>query len=132
MRLDFCLRLQGYVTLVTCFTREGFIDGGRHASKRGDHVYTLSLGEARFEIPMLPFDATDFKRGCRYSESRGLRELRTIISEYYWSRYGAKVNPENELLLSAGSKLNIGSDLMRDYHICLRLISSMFARLQER
>ena len=72
--------------------------------RRGDQIKVLSLGEAYFDIPMFPFEALDFTRGYHYSESRGMPELRQIISDYYRKRYGAGIDPENEILISAGSK----------------------------
>lgn len=72
--------------------------------RRGAPIKVLSLGEAFFDIPMFPFEEIDFKEGYHYSESRGIPELRRIIAEYYSERYHAPVNPENEILVSAGSK----------------------------
>lgn len=72
--------------------------------RRGDRIYVLSLGEAYFDIPMFSFDNIDFKKGYHYSESRGLFELRQIIANYYNTRYKAKVDADNELIISAGSK----------------------------
>ena len=71
---------------------------------RGDRVITLSLGEAFFDIPALGFDDDMFRRGCHYSESRGLPKLREIICNYYRENYGADINPEHEIIISAGSK----------------------------
>ena len=71
---------------------------------KGDRVITLSLGEAFFEIPALGFDADMFRKGCHYSESRGLPELRNIICNYYREHYGANVDPQKEIIISAGSK----------------------------
>ena len=39
--------------------------------RRGDKIKVLSLGEAFFDIPMLPFEEIEFKKGYHYSESRG-------------------------------------------------------------
>ena len=72
--------------------------------RRGDAVQVLSLGEAYFDIPMFPFEELDFARGCHYSESRGMPELRKIIADYYMRQYGAPIRPEDEILISAGSK----------------------------
>jgi aspartate aminotransferase/aminotransferase len=71
---------------------------------RGERVVTLSLGEAYFDIPMFDFNKIDFKRGCHYSESRGLPELRTKIANYYNKHYGSKIDAESEVIISAGSK----------------------------
>lgn len=72
--------------------------------RRGDDIKVLSLGEAYFDIPMYSFEALDFTRGYHYSESRGMPELRKIIADYYKRQYGAGINPEDEILISAGSK----------------------------
>lgn len=72
--------------------------------RRGDNVKVLSLGEAYFDIPRFSFDEIDFKKGYHYSESRGIPELRKIIADYYLRKYNAQVDPDNELLISAGSK----------------------------
>lgn len=72
--------------------------------RRGDKIKVLSLGEAFFDIPMFSFDNIDFKKGYHYSESRGLPELRKVVSGYYAERYNAPVNPDDEIIVSAGSK----------------------------
>ena len=72
--------------------------------RRGDTIKVLSLGEAFFDIPMLPFEEIDFKKGYHYSESRGIPELREIVAKYYTEKYQAPVNADNEILISAGSK----------------------------
>lgn len=72
--------------------------------RRGDTIKVLSLGEAFFDIPMFPFEKIDFTKGYHYSESRGIPELREIVSAYYKEKYNALVNAGNELLISAGSK----------------------------
>ncbi len=72
--------------------------------RRGDKIAVLSLGEAYFNIPMFPFDELDFNKGYHYSESLGLPELREKIANYYKKQYNAPVNPNNEIIISAGSK----------------------------
>ena len=72
--------------------------------RRGDTISVLSLGEAYFDIPMFSFEDIDFKKGYHYSESRGIPELREKIADYYSKHYGAKIDPQSEVLLSAGSK----------------------------
>lgn len=72
--------------------------------RRGASIKVLSLGEAFFEIPMFSFDEIDFKKGYHYSESRGMPELRNTVAKYYKEKYGATINSEDELLISAGSK----------------------------
>lgn len=72
--------------------------------RRGDAIKVLSLGEAFFDIPMFPFEEIDFKKGYHYSESRGIPELRKVVSRYYEEKYNAPINAEDEILISAGSK----------------------------
>lgn len=72
--------------------------------RRGDTIRVLSLGEAFFDIPMFSFEDIDFVKGYHYSESRGIPELRETIADYYAQRYGAPIDAEREILVSAGSK----------------------------
>ncbi len=72
--------------------------------RRGDKIKVLSLGEAFFDIPMFSFDNIDFRKGYHYSESRGLPELRKVVAAYYSEKYNAPVNPDDEIIISAGSK----------------------------
>lgn len=72
--------------------------------REGIKITTLSLGEAYFDIPFYGFEGLDIVKGYHYSESLGLPELREKIAEYYQKQYKAKVNPDEELLISAGSK----------------------------
>ncbi len=72
--------------------------------RRGDKILVLSLGEAFFDIPRFSFDAIDFEKGYHYSESRGLYELRKKIAEFYKLQYEAEINPDDEIIISAGSK----------------------------
>lgn len=67
-------------------------------------VVALSLGEAFFDIPLMDFGKLDPEQAFHYSDSRGLPELRTKIAQYYLNHYGAAVDPESEILISAGSK----------------------------
>ena len=72
--------------------------------RRGEDVTTLSLGEAFFDIPMFDFSKLDFTKGYHYSDAQGLPELRTKLATYYQKYYKASVDPDRELLISAGSK----------------------------
>jgi aspartate aminotransferase/aminotransferase len=72
--------------------------------RRGEDVIVLSLGEAFFEIPLFDFHALDYRRGYHYSDSQGIPELRERIARYYTTHYGVDVDPDTELLISAGSK----------------------------
>jgi aspartate aminotransferase/aminotransferase len=72
----------------------------------GKDVIVLSLGEAFFNLPEFNFKKILFEKGFHYSSSLGLLELRKKISNYY-NRYGVESNPEQEVLISAGSKIII-------------------------
>jgi aspartate/methionine/tyrosine aminotransferase len=72
--------------------------------RRGEDVITLSLGEAFFKQPMLPISDEEFTAGMHYSDSRGVPLLREKISAHYASAFGAQIDPDNEVLVSAGSK----------------------------
>lgn len=72
--------------------------------RNGNKITTLSLGEAHFDIPFYGFEDIDIRKGYHYSESMGIPELRKKIADYYSNQYGADVNSDNEILISAGSK----------------------------
>lgn len=72
--------------------------------RRGANIITLSLGEAYFDVPFYGFKDIDIKKGFHYSESLGLPGLRYKIADYYNTRYGASVDGDKEILISAGSK----------------------------
>lgn len=72
--------------------------------RSGQRVTTLSLGEAYFDLPFFGFEEEDLKSGYHYSESMGIPQLRNVIARYYHDSYGAPVDPEDEVLISAGSK----------------------------
>ncbi len=80
--------------------------------RAGEDVIVLSLGEAFFDIPLFDFAALDYKKGYHYSESQGIPELRQRIAAYYTKHYGVPVNPETEILISAGSKPLIFMSMM--------------------
>ncbi|MEN9558544.1 MAG: hypothetical protein RL141_913 [Candidatus Parcubacteria bacterium] len=72
--------------------------------KQGKDIINLSLGEAFFTMPPLDFEGMDVAKGYHYSSSRGLAELRQVISARYASAYGVPSDPEREVLVTAGSK----------------------------
>ena len=73
----------------------------------GIDVITLSLGEAFFNIPNFSFDDLDIEMGYHYSESQGLPELRQKIVQYYNSQFGCVLDADENVLISAGSKIII-------------------------
>ncbi len=75
--------------------------------RRGEDVATFSLGEAFFDIPLFDFGKLDINKGYHYSDTRGIPELREKIAGYYGKHYSAPVDPDRELLVTAGSKAAI-------------------------
>ena len=79
---------------------------------RGEDVIALSYGEAYFDIPLFPFDDLPMPALYHYSHSRGIPELRTLLAEYYGSRYGVPVDPDTEIVVTAGSKIALHMSFM--------------------
>lgn len=79
---------------------------------RGEDVIVLSLGEAFFDIPLFGFDDLPMPDGYHYSHSRGTLGLRRRLAAYYGAHYGVPVNPETEVVVTAGSKIAIHMSLM--------------------
>ncbi len=71
---------------------------------RKKNIVTLSLGESFFDIPYLGIENIDFSKGYHYSDSKGLKELRIKIANFYNKFYNTKINYE-KILISAGSKI---------------------------
>jgi aspartate aminotransferase/aminotransferase len=88
----------------------------------GRDIITLSLGEAFFDIPLLPLQNLPFPDLYHYSHSRGTNNLREKIAKYYDDSYGVKVNPSQEIIVTSGSKvalymtfmaiLNVGDEII--------------------
>lgn len=75
--------------------------------RRGNDVIALSLGEAFFDIPLFDFRKLDLDKSYHYSDSQGIPGLRRKIATYYKDYYGAPVDPDKELIITAGSKIGI-------------------------
>ncbi|HET7462483.1 MAG TPA: pyridoxal phosphate-dependent aminotransferase [Longimicrobium sp.] len=73
----------------------------------GEDVTFLSKGEAFFDIPLQPFDTLPFPDLYHYSDSRGIAGLRRKLASYYHDQYGVPVDPDSELIVTAGSKMAI-------------------------
>ncbi|GAB3157518.1 pyridoxal phosphate-dependent aminotransferase [Micromonospora sonneratiae] len=73
----------------------------------GHDIVTLSLGEAFFDVPAPDFAGFDTAQLHHYSHSRGLPELRRRLAKYYEDQFGLPVDPDHELLVTAGSKAAI-------------------------
>ena len=78
----------------------------------GVDVTVLSLGEAFFDIPLHDFSSLPREAVFHYSHSRGLPSLRERIARYYRDEYGVPVDPETEIIVTAGSKIAIHMSLM--------------------
>lgn len=72
--------------------------------RQGADVTTLSLGEAFFDQPMKPVSEDAFLQGMHYSDSQGIPLLRQKIANHYQTHFGADIDPETEIIVSAGSK----------------------------
>ncbi|HEV2735360.1 MAG TPA: aminotransferase class I/II-fold pyridoxal phosphate-dependent enzyme, partial [Longimicrobiaceae bacterium] len=79
---------------------------------RGEDVIVLSLGEAFFDIPLFSFGDLPIPEGYHYSHSRGIPALRRRLAAYYGNHYRVPVDPEAELIVTAGSKIAIHMSLM--------------------
>jgi aspartate aminotransferase/aminotransferase len=75
--------------------------------RRGKDVITLSLGEAFFDIPLFDFKKLDIEKCYHYSDSQGIPELRRKIADFYKRQYGAEIDVDGEILITAGSKAAI-------------------------
>jgi aspartate aminotransferase/aminotransferase len=78
----------------------------------GVRVIVLSLGEAFFDIPLFPMDDLPQPQIYHYTPSRGIPELRQKICEYYLRAHGVAVDPEREIIVTAGSKAAIHFSMM--------------------
>ena len=78
----------------------------------GHDVTVLSLGEAFFDVPLHSFEELPQPAIFHYSHSRGLPELRSKLARYYTNEYGVPVDPEREIIVTAGSKVAIHMTLM--------------------
>jgi aspartate aminotransferase/aminotransferase len=75
--------------------------------KSGRDLIVLSLGEAFFDLSLADFRELPVPDIYHYSHSRGLPELRRLIADYYANEYDVSVNPDSEILITAGSKAAI-------------------------
>jgi aspartate aminotransferase/aminotransferase len=80
--------------------------------RRGEKVIVLSLGEAFFDIPLYPMHDLPYPAIYHYSHSRGVPELREKVAAYYGTEYGVPVDPEREIIITAGSKAAIHFAMM--------------------
>ena len=72
---------------------------------KGEDLIVLSAGEAYLQRPAHDFSDLDTSKVDHYSDSRGLLALRRRIAAHCQSQCGAIVDPETELVITAGSKI---------------------------
>ncbi len=75
--------------------------------KKNKKITTLSLGEAFFNIPYYEFNNLDYPDVYHYSHSRGIFELRLLLSNYFKEYYGIKFSPDSQIMITAGSKIAV-------------------------
>ena len=80
--------------------------------RKGVNVIVLSLGEAFFDIPLFPMDDLPFPQLYHYTHSRGITELREKLCDYYQHYHGVTIDPEKEIIVTAGSKAAIHFSMM--------------------
>jgi aspartate aminotransferase/aminotransferase len=80
--------------------------------QRGKHVVVMSLGEAYFDIPLFPMEELPQPEVHHYSHSRGLLELRLHLAEYFRTEYDVTFDPDEEIIVTAGSKAAIHMTFM--------------------
>lgn len=73
----------------------------------GVDIVTLSLGEAFFDLPTPSFEGMPGAEIHHYSHSRGVPLLRQKLAGYHEACSGAPVDPETEIMVTAGSKAAI-------------------------
>lgn len=80
--------------------------------RKGINVTVLSLGEAFFDIPLFAMDDLPIPDIYHYSNSRGIPELRDKLARYFLENYDVPIDPEQEIIVTAGSKIAIHITLM--------------------
>ncbi|MGW1775057.1 pyridoxal phosphate-dependent aminotransferase [Streptomyces sp. NPDC002104] len=73
----------------------------------GIDVITLSLGEAFFDIATPSFEGLPAVKIHHYSHSRGVPLLREKLAKYHLGASDVQVDPETEIMVTAGSKAAI-------------------------
>lgn len=89
--------------------------------KRVAGVDVIDLGMGNPTDPPDPLiqeklaDALKDPKNHRYSVSNGIGNLRREVAKRYWKRYGAQLNPDDEIIACIGSKEGFS-------HMCLALM----------
>ena len=80
-----------------------------------DDAVNLTLGVPDFDtdplIKQALVDAFADKKSLKYSHNAGLIELRQAISDYYFNKYHAHFDPEDQIIVTAGGSEAIDSSL---------------------
>ena len=74
--------------------------------RQGEEIIHLEVGEPDFDTPECIKEAAirAIREGkTHYTHSMGLPELREVIAEYYFGKYGVEVNPDQILVTSGTS-----------------------------
>lgn len=75
--------------------------------REGTKVYSFGTGEPDFDTPSLIIDAANeaMKKGItRYTDVKGLIDLRQAISDKYKKEFDLSYDPETEIIVSSGAK----------------------------
>lgn len=89
--------------------------------KRVAGVDVIDLGMGNPTDPPDPLiqqklaEALQDPRNHRYSVSNGIGNLRREVTKRYWKRYGVRLDPDNEVIATIGSKEGFS-------HMCLALM----------
>jgi len=78
------------------------------ARRRGEDVVDLGFGNPDLPSPPVAVDklceAARNPRNHRYSSSRGIPNLRAALADLYERRFGVRLDPETEVLMTIGAK----------------------------
>ncbi|NNU15609.1 aminotransferase class I/II-fold pyridoxal phosphate-dependent enzyme [Parvularcula sp. ZS-1/3] len=78
------------------------------AAAAGQDILDLGMGNPDLQPPRVVLEAlseaVEREDAHRYSDSRGILELRQAKARYYERRFGVKLDPETEIIATLGSK----------------------------
>jgi aspartate aminotransferase/aminotransferase len=73
--------------------------------REGKDPIILSYGEAPFKLPEMQLEGRYWESGCHYTDGLGHPLFRAEIADYEQRAHDAFVDPESNILVSAGSKV---------------------------
>ncbi|RGD74655.1 pyridoxal phosphate-dependent aminotransferase [Anaerofustis stercorihominis] len=82
--------------------------------REGTKVYSFGTGEPDFDTPSLIIEAANeaMKKGItRYTDVKGLIDLRQAISDKYKKEFDLSYDPETEIIVSSGAKHSLFTTL---------------------